>query len=264
MSPLDSLVPVSPGNFGIAGAKFHSSDFVYDEGVDLHIMSDYDSQTINARNPFARYSHRKRIKQSLALALPLIGDGRLLDYGCGPGVFLSKVLAHRPDSAVGYEPFMAERTQNHLPIYSTLPEIEQRGPYELITLFETIEHLSAEELSNFLNLARRNLSTSGRILISAPIEIGPALLLKDLNRFALRFHPSEHRPWELVTAGLFGIPARRAEDIKKSHRGFDFRRAIAQLRSSGWETQVLKYGPLPVPTWYGNSQVYMAASRSRL
>lgn len=224
----------------------------------------YDAGTVNAHNPLARYAHRNRIRRSLELALPRLGGGRVLDYGCGPGVFVAEVLAHtrRAEAAVGYEPFMTERSRAQLPIYSTLSEIEQHGPYELITLFETIEHLSSQERSEFLDCVRKNLRAGGTLLISAPIEIGPALIMKDLNRFALRMRPSEHHLFELLRAAVLGIPARRAEDIKSSHRGFDFRKIITELRTAGWNARVLRYGPLPIPTWYGNSQVYIAASRN--
>ena len=221
----------------------------------------YDAGTVNARNPLARYAHRNRIRRSLKLALPRLGEGRVLDYGCGPGVFVAEVLARRAGAAVGYEPFMTERSRAKLPIYNTLSEIEHRGPYGLITLFETIEHLSSQERNDFLDFAHRNLSPGGNLLISGPIEIGPALIMKDLNRFALRMRPSEHKLLELLKAAVLGIPARRAEDIKTSHRGFDFREILAELRAAGWNPQVLGYGPLPLPTWYGNSQVYIAASR---
>jgi hypothetical protein len=158
---------------------------------------------------------------------------------------------------------MAERIKGRLPICRTLPEVERYGPYQLITLFETIEHLSVEERSDFLAFADRNLTATGSLLISAPIEIGPALILKDLNRFAFRLRRSEHHMLEFFKAAVFGIPARRAEAIKDSHRGFDFRETLAQLRIAGWECEVLRYGPLLIPTWYGNSQVYIAASRGR-
>lgn len=208
-------------------------------------MGNYDAQTINAANPLVRFAHRHRIRQSLALALPRMGCGKLLDYGCGSGVFLSEIILRRPGCAVGYEPIMTERTHASLPIFDTLAELELEGPYNLITLFETIEHLSDEELGLFLEFASRVLTPNGAILISAPVEIGPALIFKDLNRFALRRKGSEHRALELLRAAIFGIPARRAENLKTSHRGFDFREARNNLRDRGWATDVLSYGPLP-------------------
>jgi 2-polyprenyl-3-methyl-5-hydroxy-6-metoxy-1,4-benzoquinol methylase len=213
--------------------------------------SGYDGGTIHARNPLARYAHRSRIRRSLILALPRLGSGRVLDYGCGSGVFVAEVLMRRPGAAIGYEPYMTERTRGLLPIYNSLSDVETHGPYQLITLFETIEHLSSGERDTFLDFARRNVAVGGSLLISAPIEIGPALIVKR--------RASEHQLGELLKAAFLGIPARRAEDIKTSHRGFDFRETLRTLRDTGWEPRVLGYGPLPVPTWYGNSQVYISA-----
>lgn len=231
-------------------------------------MSNYDAETINSRNPIARYAHRNRVERSVSLALPLLDDmkasgggGRLLDFGCGSGVFVARISALRPLSAFGFEPFMTERTQTALPIATTMAGAEANGPYSLVTLLETIEHLTDLELQSFLDFAARVLEPEGKILVSAPIEIGPALFAKDANRFWLRGRRSEHGALEFAKAAFLGIPARRAQDIKGSHRGFDFRQAVQSLRRAGWESHVLSYGPLPVPTWYGNSQVFLTAFR---
>jgi hypothetical protein len=93
----------------------------------LH-MSNYDAQTIYASNPLVRFAHRNRVRRSLALALPRLGDGKLLDYGCGSGVFVSEVIARHPGCAVGYEPFMTERSHASLPIFDTLARLELEGP----------------------------------------------------------------------------------------------------------------------------------------
>jgi hypothetical protein len=224
---------------------------------------DYDSETVNAQNRLVRFAHRNRVKRSLTLALPRLGNGKLLDYGCGSGVFLSEIIARCPERAIGYEPFMMQRAGPDLPIFTSLAEIARLAPFSLITLFETIEHLSNDELDSFLIFATRVMNPNGGILISAPIEIGPALIFKDLNRFTLRGKRSEHQPTELLRAAIFGIPAQRASDIKTSHRGFDFRQACDDLVGRGWRVDILDYGPLPIGTWYGNSQVYLWAQRAR-
>lgn len=227
-------------------------------------MSSYAQQTIDAPNPIARYAHRNRLRRSLTLALPRIGTGSLLDYGCGSGSFLTEILDRTGGGrAVGYEPYMVERVRPGLPIYPTLGQIEQAAPYSIVTLFETIEHLTEPELESFIRLCDRVLTAGGGILMSAPIEIGPALLLKDLNRSGWGRRRSEHGPVELMKASFLGIPARRTEHVKTSHRGFDFRRTRANLLDLGWRTEILCYGPLPWLGWYGNSQVYMWAERGR-
>jgi 2-polyprenyl-3-methyl-5-hydroxy-6-metoxy-1,4-benzoquinol methylase len=221
----------------------------------------YAKQTIDAANPVVRYAHRNRLRRSLNLALPRLGEGKLLDYGCGSGTFIAEVLARNPGRAVGYEPFMTERSKSDLPICVSVEEVENSGPYSVVTLFETIEHLTPAELEGFTNLCGRILPHGGGVLISAPIEIGPAILLKELNRSGWGRHRNEHRPLEFLKASLLGIAARRAENVKISHRGFDFRRARATLRELGWSTEILEYGPLPMLGWYGNSQVYLWAQQ---
>lgn len=221
----------------------------------------YDKQTINSPNPLARYAHRNRIRKSIQLALSKLPHGRVLDYGCGSGFFVKEMLALRPNCAVGYEPFMTERASAELPIYSRIDDVESMGSFSLVTLFETIEHLSDHEAADFLGTCRKLLSSSGGILISGPIEIGPALLAKEFNRSILRFQVPDYGFVEFVKASLAGIPSTRAKNIKTSHKGFDFRRAIAFFRKSGWAVEVLEFGPLPIGTWYGNSQFYLWLTR---
>jgi SAM-dependent methyltransferase len=220
--------------------------------------SNYDQQTINSRNPLARYAHRTRVKRSVQLATPRVGLGKIMDYGCGSGVFVSKMNSIREGAAVGYEPYMTERAVDGLPIYADFVEVERHGPYHTVTLFETIEHLTDSELDEFLERCGTVLVPGGVILISAPIEIGPALLLKEANRSVLRFKAPEYGFMEFLKAVILGIPGRRAPDIKTSHRGFDFRRSIRYLEMKGWSAEVLGYSPIPMGTWYGNSQVFLA------
>jgi hypothetical protein len=221
----------------------------------------YDRQTVNSPNPLARFAHRNRMKKSVQLALSKLGDGPLLDYGCGSGFFISEILKVHPGGAVGYEPYMTERAGVALPIYDDINAARSKGPFSLVTLFETIEHLSEAETVGFLDTCTEVLAEHGGILVSGPIEIGPALIAKEVNRSVLRFKKPEHWMVEFAKASILGIPARRAEDIKSSHRGFDFRAAIALFKALGWSVEVLNYGPLPIGTWYGNSQFYLYLAR---
>jgi len=156
---------------------------------------------------------------------------------------------------------MTERAAGGLPIHRTLDELMDLGPFSMVTLFETIEHLHQEELVDFLSTCDRILGPDGGILISGPIEIGPALLLKEVNRSILHFRKPEHGLFELAKASVLGIQASRAIDIKRSHKGFDFRKAISAIEALGWGTEILRFGPLPIRTWYGNSQFYLWATR---
>jgi len=221
----------------------------------------YADQTIDSPNPFARYAHRGRLQRALNLALPRIGTSKLLDYGCGSGAFIAELRALKKD-AVGYEPFMNERSAPGLPIYSNIDEVSSLGPYGLITLFETIEHLENRQIDEFLATCRKLLSGSGTVLLSAPIEIGPGLLLKEFNRYMRQPRHSRHcgYSWsELLKASLFGIAPEREPGILSNHKGFDFRQVIRCLESRGWCTEILVCSPLPIGMWYGNSQVFFSA-----
>ena len=104
----------------------------------------------------------------------------------------------------------------------------------------------------------------GRILFSAPIEIGPAVLMKELNRCILRRSKPENSLSELFFASIFGVAARRDKNNKNSHKGFDFREAICFLEEEFGPVTIDSYGPLPTGTWYGNSQVYFWLTRRTL
>lgn len=224
----------------------------------------YARQTLDAPNPLRRYSHRNRLKRSLSLALPM-ASGTILDYGCGSGVFIQASLSANVP-AVGYEPFMREQVSDVLPIYSDWSDVERLKPYGLVTIFETIEHLSIGELDTFLDSCQAILSLEGKILISVPIEIGPALFLKHVSRgivSGMRDFYSVNALYSLLSAAILGIPEKRTADLKLSHKGFDFRAMLRHINSKSWATQILCYGPLPIGTWYGNSQVFILASRQR-
>ena len=219
----------------------------------------YARQTINSPNPIARLAHRNRLKKSIQFVESLFPGGKILDYGCGRGDFLLQLQSRKGHTCYGYEPFMEEKVDN-VRIYRKINDIKQFAPFDGITLLETIEHLTEHEMDDFIFFAREVLSDRGKILISAPIEIGPALFIKEINRSLLiRFKFPEHRMGELIYAAVFGIAAKRAEDVKISHKGFDFRQAIRSLENKGLKISILGYGPFPIRTWWGNSQVYFYA-----
>ncbi len=219
----------------------------------------YENNTLNSRNPLARFAHRRRLHRSVALARSLLHGGILLDYGCGAGSFVN-ALAQAGERAIGYDPYMSATLQSGVPTFENLTDAVRHGPFDVVTLFEVLEHLSDQEFRDFLSLSKTMLARHGVLLFSAPIEIGPALFLKELNRFLLPPHRREYGLVELIMAGVFGVPGARAPDIKVSHKGFDFRRALGALRDANYSVRVLGFSPLPLHSWYGNSQVFFSAS----
>lgn len=225
-------------------------------------MQNYSKQTTNSPNPIARFAHNMRIRRSVDLTLKLSIEGNVLDYGAGFGFFISKILDKSSRTIIGYEPYRAEEYKKDLPIYSDLEKVIKKAPFNLVTIFETVEHLTNSELKKFLDLCKTELKPANGILFSAPIEIGPGLILKEINRTLFRLRKSENSFTEFIKASLFGIAAAPSKTPLNSHKGFDFRKAIKFIESCGWSVEILGYGPLPIPTWYGNSQVYFQARLS--
>jgi 2-polyprenyl-3-methyl-5-hydroxy-6-metoxy-1,4-benzoquinol methylase len=111
----------------------------------------YNRNTINSSNPFVRYAHRNRIERAINYVIPRLGIGKVLDYGCGTGVFVNALNRIKPNSAFGYEPYLEERFKSGDCIYSNYEDIVKFAPYKTITLFEVIEHLDENELEEFLS-----------------------------------------------------------------------------------------------------------------
>jgi 2-polyprenyl-3-methyl-5-hydroxy-6-metoxy-1,4-benzoquinol methylase len=225
----------------------------------LDMVTNYERQTIKSYNPLAGYAHVNRVNKSIQIAKNIIPPcGSLLDYGCGTGFFLSKMRGTGNYKLVGYESSMEEIVDdNNFVIVKNIDLIGRLDwKFDLITLFEAIEHLNDHELFQFLDYCKTHLNANGCILISAPIEIGPSLILKELNRSLFKFKMSEYGLLELIKASVLGISGKRAYNIKISHKGFDFRNAFRIVSNYGFTLYSQSYGPIPFGTWYGNSQVY--------
>lgn len=229
--------------------------------------SGYDSATINSSNPFVRLAHRSRVKKGYDIVLSRLSEGRLLDYGCGTGILLNKIKQSNNNRGgvelYGYEPVMKERCVENLSIFSDYNEIVKFAPFATITVFEVLEHLQWKEIGTILNRFKDILKEDGKIYISVPIEVGPAIILKEVNRKRSGDN-CQYNFLEFIKAAFFGIPGYREapdSDYMLLHKGFDFRHLIHFFKSRGWKVKIIGYGPLPIPTWYGNSQVFLSLSR---
>ena len=218
-------------------------------------LRSYQAQTTDHPSLLTRCAHTHSLGRSLDLILRLGGtDPEVIDYGCGKGLFVQELLRLGVSRAVGYEPFMTQ--DQSLPyVFNDKHSIQQKK-YDIVTLLEAIEHLSENELFDFFSFCSCFMKKNGKILISAPIEIGPALFVKDLTRAIFFRRRLENTPAELVKAGLLGIPVPRSSNIKGSHKGYDFRVSISEISRQYGKVRLLGYGPLPIGSWYGNSQVY--------
>jgi 2-polyprenyl-3-methyl-5-hydroxy-6-metoxy-1,4-benzoquinol methylase len=218
----------------------------------------YERQTVNSPNPLARFAHRSRVTKSVALAEKYLPqEGVVVDFGAGTGFFLSTLGDRRSDVALyAVEPTMPPCTDSRI---HYVPDLESlRLEADLISAFEVCEHLTDAQLEQLLSDANQSIKTNGRLIISVPIMIGGALILKELNRSLLFRRASEYSITELL-AGVFGRTVQRPTNRGPTHKGFDFRWLRERVREHfSIEAEILS--PLPLP-WWANSQIFFVCRK---
>jgi SAM-dependent methyltransferase len=221
---------------------------------------DYEKQTLDNPNPIVRFAHRTRFKLSKQIVYNLVSKNSVvLDFGCGHGRFLNEIsfediIKNNDCKLLGYDPFLQINFDNFTVVNDAalIPD----NSVDIITCLEVVEHLYDNEIDFFLDFAGRKLKPNGKILVTVPIMIGPAIFPKELFRAIL------HRSWptikfiDVIKSGLFGISAPRAINVKISHQGFDWRVAKQKI-GKAFSLKKLSFSPIPVIGWYGNSQAIM-------
>jgi SAM-dependent methyltransferase len=220
----------------------------------------YSAQTLETPNPIARYAHRQRYNASFdRVTSDVRQGGTVLDFGCGEGDFLNTLSELRPDlSLYGFDP-----ESNHVPDrYALVDDMAAvpAGSVDLVCCFETLEHLYDGEIASFLSETARVLVPGGEVSISVPVIGGPTLLLKEANRAVLFRRRSDYSARELLAASLAGRPAARPDDIRVSHKGFDFR-ALLRTLGARFDVGDTAYTPFPALPWWLNSQVFARLRR---
>lgn len=215
----------------------------------------YAAQTLDTPNPIARYAHRQRYAASFDRVTGEVRDeGTVLDFGCGQGDFLTTLAGLRPDlTLLGFDPESGHDADGYVPVDDTTTVAT--GSVDLVCCFETLEHLYDGEIASFLAEAERVLAPEGEVLISVPVIGGPTLLLKEANRAILFRRRSDYSARELVAASLAGWVAPRPDDIRVSHKGFDFRALFARV-GERFAVEDVAYCPFPALPWWLNSQVF--------
>ena len=244
---------------------------------------DYARKQIYCPNRVVAWSHGSRF----ALATELAGtrpDGTLLDYGCGDGTFIA--LTHgRFAAAVGADvdrPQLDECRRRlgdlegvEFVETAVLAAPEHAGRYDVVTCMEVLEHCRDDERVRVLGVLARLCAPGGRIIISVPIEIGPALAAKQTFRAlaAVRGqgdyrYRETYSPLELWRAVLGRPNLARAEysvDTPEGvhrycgHKGFDWRILQGEIRTR-MTVHRRMFSPMPRWGWFVNSQVWFVCS----
>jgi Methyltransferase domain len=214
----------------------------------------YEVQTLKHPNPIVRYAHQARYSNSLSLAARLLPqDGAILDFGAGQGDFLHQLAASRPDVRLNaFEPYMKLKypeIENRL----TMEEVE-RNSVDFFCAFETLEHISDEQVEYFIAEAKRVCRRNAKIVVSVPIMQGMILPIKEVSRTILFRRFSDYSIAEMMK-GIFGMHVDRADNILWSHKGFDQRVLYDRLKDKFSQIERF-YSPFPILPWWCNSQAF--------
>lgn len=228
-----------------------------------------------------RWSHGSRFETARAAVAPYAGR-RLLDYGCGDGTFLAMVHPSFPH-AVGAEvdPALVADARARFADYPDLAFVHVReleamaaGSFGVAVCMEVLEHCTPDAVDAVLAALRRLLARDGALVVSVPIETGPALLGKQAVRaLAARrgidgyVHRETYAPRELVrmlTAGAGdaierpvyeGTFADGAPNRWHGHKGFNWRALRARL-ARDFTVRRTTFSPLPALGGLLNSQAW--------
>lgn len=179
------------------------------------------------------FGHQILRQSGLPLDVPLSA----LDFGCGPGFiwdhlrrmnsswqytaldFSSDSIRKLIEKAGGDDHFKGAQHVSSLPI--DMPELQ----FDVILLFEVVEHLNDAYLSGTLNEVARLLKSGGVVVISTPNEEKLSTAEKFCPECGAIFHEYQHvRNWSVegLTACLkdYGFDLRLAKTLDFSTKDF--------------------------------------------
>lgn len=234
----------------------------------------YTERIFSGGSCLTRWSHRRR---SSADATILAGRRYhcVADVGAADGWFLRDLIdsgiAERA-TAVDVDPDELDvgraRSKGHPTLDFVLVGSNEFEPlhhsFDLVVCLATLEHVEdpVAMLDTVTSLAR----AGGEVLIEVPVEVGPALLVKQAARWVANRDGNygyERYGWrELVKAGVFWRTEGIARVNLHSHKGFDYRsmrRLVAErvaIDRTRW-SPINVLGPVAASavTWLGHTAI---------
>lgn len=231
-----------------------------------------------------RYAHRRRYELVRDVTLETRPEV-VLDYGAG-GVceMLLSMLADPACSptmrAIAYEPWHPDEAKEVLAEHPR-PELSQRievavsedeiadDECDVVVCGGVLEHITLGQRYDFYRFASRILKPGGRLVIDVPVELGPAVLIKNFGRRVLKSYPSEYTTRELLSAAV-GMtvydprrfdPRKGEDEFFESHKGFDHRLLAQEMGGWGFKIERKVSSPVPwLPANLANQEIILVAT----
>jgi hypothetical protein len=218
------------------------------------INDSYELQTLKSPNPLTRFAHHVRYKNSLGLVNAYAKNGAtILDFGAGEGELLHQLGASRPDLRMfAFEPF-ENIAYPEIQRHTSIDDVASNS-IDVLSAFETFEHLTPDYVDQFILQARRICKADAKLIVSVPIMQGVALPIKEASRAILLRRFSDYSLVELIR-GTCGLKVDRTADILYSHKGFDQRTLFRRLDLE-FQTVNRFFCPIRALPWWCNSQAF--------
>jgi len=214
----------------------------------------YARKQLFSKNALVKWSHRRRFELARELAAAGAG-GALLDYGCGDGTFITLARAlFRETTGTDIDVEQLADCGRRLGAapdvrFASVAELRATrytGYYDAVVCMEVLEHCVDAERVRVLGELGRLAAANGRIIVSVPIEVGPALLGKQFFRAiaAWRGH-GDYRYRETYTPGELAAAAFERPNLARAvytvdtpsgpftycgHKGFNWRTLEREIR----------------------------------
>jgi len=222
-------------------------------------MENYGDYTYNAQNSLKRFAHRRRFNKSIA-CIPTSDDIRLLDFGCGDGLFLNrlKTCLHGKGFLIGYDPIMPPMYGNTVNITASWEEVAKEMPFDYVTCFEVLEHFDETMQIETLKRISHLLADEGFVIVSVPIEKGfPSLVKNVIRKFSCSKSDRHLYSIKNIVAVFFKkkFSKYRKSSSYLSHMGF-YHTDLEKVFLNDFVIVEKSFSPFPLLGSQLNSQVF--------
>lgn len=114
---------------------------------------------------------KERAEGIVDIILPSLDNKKLLDFGCGEG-HVAECAAKKANLSIGYETeknpnsqLKWEEKKENLLLTTDFEKVKSEGPYDIILIYDVLDHAKKESMSEILERAKSVLSEDGIIYL---------------------------------------------------------------------------------------------------
>jgi SAM-dependent methyltransferase len=195
--------------------------------------------------------------------IPVNTPVRLLDFGCGDGLFLNRIkeLQEENSNLFGFEPILESVKNNTIPIMKNwdevTAEVTAHSAFDYVTCFEVLEHFAPGKQIELIEQMGSVLKKDGLLIVSVPIESGFLSLVKNIIRRKEKKRQRDLFSYQNIFASFLRKPlsAYRQGDDYLEHLGFYFQ-DLEKIFHRYFYILKKSYSPFGGMGSYFNSQIF--------